>query len=109
MVHEQWRLSSYVYKIRKEWYVYCSVSWVCWTLKILSEQVNLGANLVVNKLALKTDPEFVDILVVLHPNDHFMNFIQEIKYKDCLNYITGIEATSDSTTDHLWAEEYSKN
>ena len=66
-----------------------------------SEQVHSIANLVVNRLALKTDPEFVDILVTLRANEHFMNFIKENKYKDWLNYIAGIKAISDGSTDHL--------
>ena len=75
-----------------------------------SERVNSGANLVVNKLALKTDPEFVDMLVTLRANEPFMNFIQEKKYKGRLNSIAGIEAINDGSTDHLWAEEeHSKN
>ena len=47
-----------------------------------SQQVNSIANLVVNKLALKTDPEFVDMLVTLRANEPFMNFIKENKCKD---------------------------
>ena len=47
-----------------------------------SEQVHSIANLVVNRLALKTDPEFVDMLVTLRANEPFMNFIKENKYKD---------------------------
>ena len=75
-----------------------------------SERVNSGANLVVNKLALKTGPEFVDMLVTLRANEPFMNFIQENKYKGRLNCIAGIESTNDGSTDHLWAEKkHSKN
>ena len=73
-----------------------------------SERVNSGANLVVNKLALKTDPEFVDMLVTLRANEPFMNFIKENKYKDYLNHFADIEATCDGATDHLRAEEHSK-
>ena len=61
----------------------------------------------VNKLALKTNPEFVDMLVSLRANEPFMNFIKENKYKGCLNRTAGIEATNDGLTDHLWAEEES--
>ena len=72
-----------------------------------SQRVNYIANLVVNKLALKTDSEFVDMLVTLRANEPFINFIKENKYKGCLNSIAGIEATNDGSTDHLWAEEES--
>ena len=39
-----------------------------------SRREKLGADSVVNKLALKTDPEFVDILVTWHANEPFINF-----------------------------------
>ena len=45
-----------------------------------SEQVHSIANLVVNKIALKTDPEFVD--------EPFMNFIKDNEYRDCLYIFT---------------------
>ena len=50
------------------------------------------------------------MLVTLCANEPFMNFIQENKYKGRLNFIAGIEATNDGSTDHLWVEEeHSRN